>query len=77
MTGAPRGLARRPRDVTELRGGLSLLTGEIGCRETRLVHAPVGRGPKARRARHSRGGAMRGVARIDAEMVHAVADGRE
>ena len=37
------GLARLLYDVTELRGGLSLVTGEIGCGKTMLAHALVDR----------------------------------
>ena len=33
------GFARLLYDVTELRGGLSLITGEIGCGKTMLVEA--------------------------------------
>lgn len=33
------GLARLLYDATELRGGLSLITGEIGCGKTMLAHA--------------------------------------
>jgi general secretion pathway protein A len=37
------GFARLLYDVTELRGGLSLVTGEIGCGKTMLAHALVDR----------------------------------
>jgi general secretion pathway protein A len=35
------GFARLVYDVTEIRGGLSLITGEIGCGKTMLAHALV------------------------------------
>ena len=35
------GFARLPYDVTEIRGGLSLVTGEIGCGTSMLAHALV------------------------------------
>jgi general secretion pathway protein A len=37
------GFARLLYDVTELRGGLSLVTGEIGCGKTMLAHALIDR----------------------------------
>lgn len=37
------GFARLLYDVTEIRGGLSLVTGEIGCGKTMLAHALVDR----------------------------------
>ena len=37
------GFARLLYDVTEIRGGLSLVTGEIGCGKTMLAHALVAR----------------------------------
>ncbi len=37
------GFARLVFDVTELRGGLSLVTGEIGCGKTMLAHALIDR----------------------------------
>lgn len=37
------GFARLHYDVTEIRGGLSLITGDIGCGKTMLAHALVDR----------------------------------
>jgi type II secretory pathway predicted ATPase ExeA len=37
------GFARLLYDVTEIRGGLSLVTGEIGCGKTMLAHALIDR----------------------------------
>jgi general secretion pathway protein A len=37
------GFARLLYDVTEIRGGLSMVTGEIGCGKTMLAHALMDR----------------------------------